>query len=301
MGALERTPSYTNSCNYCQGKPRRRTCLDNAKKRRLPWPKDCSVECSVAKKLGMHRVKHRALSNAWTNDIAIDLPETGISIGQLQRVLKARFGHDLHVDGELVQTNKGGLALTVRGSGILPKSFTNETGDLDKLLTQAGEYIYGQSQPGLWANYLFNAGRYDEAIHFCQTSYAAASQSERPYLLNYWAASISGKGDAGANDEALALWRETVRLKPDYWVGYSNIMAGLQSTGSEEEAVRVGEQMKKHAGGRPGRASEDLYSNYDALVWDLQSSRASLLADMETNGGFGTLGSPSGTESLVVR
>jgi hypothetical protein len=31
---------------------------------------------------------HRNLSNAWTGDIAIEVPETGISIGQLERVLK---------------------------------------------------------------------------------------------------------------------------------------------------------------------------------------------------------------------
>jgi hypothetical protein len=34
--------------------------------------------------------EHRALSNAWTNDIAIEVPETGVSVGQLERTLKAR-------------------------------------------------------------------------------------------------------------------------------------------------------------------------------------------------------------------
>jgi hypothetical protein len=94
---------------------------------------------------------HRNLSNAWTNDIAIEVPETGISIGELERMLKTRFGHDQHIDGDLVKTRNGGLALTARGNGILPKTLTDETSDLDKLLTQVGEYVYGQSQPGLWA------------------------------------------------------------------------------------------------------------------------------------------------------
>jgi hypothetical protein len=70
-------------------------------------------------------VEHRNLSNAWTNDIAIEVPETGISIGQLERMLTARFGHDQHIDGDLVKTRTGGLALTVRGTGILPKTFTD--------------------------------------------------------------------------------------------------------------------------------------------------------------------------------
>jgi hypothetical protein len=90
------------------------------------------------------RAEHRSLASAWTNDIAIDVPETGISIGQLQRTMKARFGRDQHIDGDLAQSESGGLALTVRGTGILPKTFIGEARHLDKLLTEAGEYAYGQ-------------------------------------------------------------------------------------------------------------------------------------------------------------
>src|SRR6202790_5042046 len=198
-------------------------------------------------------IEHRNLSNAWTNEISIDVPETGISIGQLERMIKTRFGHDQHIQGDLVKT-PAGLALTVRGTGILPKTFTGEAGALDKLLTQAGEYVFGQSQPGLWAAYLSNNDRNDEAIRFAQGAYNAVEPSEKPYVLNYWANAISGKGDDGANAEALPLYREAVRLKPDFWIGYSNIMFALAGLGDEEGVVRVAEQMKKAAGGRSGRA-----------------------------------------------
>jgi tetratricopeptide (TPR) repeat protein len=243
--------------------------------------------------------EHRALSNAWTNDIAIEVPETGISIGQFERVLKTRFGHDQHIDGDLVQTEKGGLALTVRGTGILPKTFTDEGRNLDKLLTQAGEYVYGQSQPGLWAAYLSNE-RFDEAIRFSQAAYATVDPSERPYLLNAWANAIAAKGGEGANREALPLYQESVRLKPDYWVGYSNIMATLSGLGDEEGAVRVGEQMMKAAGGRPDRAPEEMNGAYDSAVWDLQAERARQIADMESHSGIGTGGTAAGAENLQV-
>ena len=242
--------------------------------------------------------EHRSLSNAWTNDIAIEVPETGISIGQLERMLKTRFGHDQHIDGDLVQMEKGGLTLTVRGTGILPKTFTDEGRNLDKLLTQAGEYVYGQSQPGLWA-YL-SLDRYDEAISFCQAAYATADPSERPYLLNAWAIAISAKGGEGAMREALPLFRESVRLKPDYWVGYGNIMYALNALGDEEGTVRVGEQMLKAAGGRPGRASEEMYQNYDQETWDLQAERAGSIADIESHSGVGATGTASGAETLFV-
>jgi tetratricopeptide (TPR) repeat protein len=233
--------------------------------------------------------EHRSLSNAWTNDIAIEVPETGISIGQFERILKTRFGHDQHIEGDLVQTEKGGLAVTVRGSGILPKTFTDEGRNLDKLLTQAGEYAYGQSQPGLWATYLTSNDRDDEAIRFAQTAYTTVNPSERPYLLNAWGNSLLNKGGEEAMREALTLYREAVRLKPDYWVGYSNIAFTLGALGDEEGTVRMGEQMKKGAGGRPGRASEFMYAIYDQAVWDLPAARAGSITDMESHGGIGTL------------
>jgi tetratricopeptide (TPR) repeat protein len=243
--------------------------------------------------------EHRALSNAWTSEIEIDVPETGISIGQLERVLKTRFGHDQHIDGDLVKTQTGGLALTVRGVGIFPKTFADEAANLDKLLTQAGEYVYGQSQPGLWAAYLSNE-RFDEAISFSQAAYTTADPSERPYLLNAWANSIAAKGGEGAMAEALRLWREALRLKPDYWSAYNNVMLGHAGLGDEEGVVQVGQQLLKAAGGRPGRAPEFVYQNYDGVVADLAAVHASQIADMEAHSGVGTVTSFTGAENLSV-
>ena len=42
-----------------------------------------------------------------------------------------------------------------------------------------------------------------------------------------------GGGEA-AMREALPLWREALRQKPDYWVAYNNIMFGLAGIGDEE-------------------------------------------------------------------
>jgi len=40
-------------------------------------------------------------------------------------------------------------------------------------------------------------------------------------------------------------------------------MYALNGLGDEEGVVHVGEQLKQIAGGRPGRVSESIYSNYD--------------------------------------
>jgi tetratricopeptide (TPR) repeat protein len=245
-------------------------------------------------------IEHRNLSNAWTNEISIEVPETGISIGQLERTIKTRFGHDQHIEGDLVKTNSGGLALTVRGTGILPKTFTGEAGTLDKLVTQAGEYVFGQSQPALWAAYLALNDRYDEAIRFAQSTYNTLEATEKPDVLMAWGIAISAKGGEGAMREALLLYRESVRLKPDYWGGYESIIYALGGLGDEEGTVRVGEQMMKVAGGRPGRAPESTYASYDSMVWDLPAQRAEQLAFMGSYGGFATMGAAGAGENLSV-
>lgn len=238
----------------------------------------------------------RDLKNDWTSDIKVDVPEAGISIGEIGRLLHQRFGHDLHVGGDLVQNESGGLTLTVRGDGVLPKSFSG--GDLGKMTTEAAEYVYGESQPGLFTQYLTEVNRNDEAIAFAKSHLAQANLADQPYLLNYWGNAFINEGGPNAMAQALPLYREAVRIQPDYWTGYTNIMSVLAQLGDEEGAVNVGRQMLKAAGGRPGKAAEDLYVNYDYEVFDLQANRAGDLADLAETGGTGTIA--NGPEMLIA-
>jgi hypothetical protein len=73
----------------------------------------------------------------------------------------------------------------------------------------------------------------------------------------------------GAVHQALALFRAAVKIKPDFWVGYNNIENALWALGDEEGLWRVGEDMRRAAGGRPGRAPEKYYQNSDDLTWNL--------------------------------
>ncbi|HWS61238.1 MAG TPA: tetratricopeptide repeat protein [Steroidobacteraceae bacterium] len=231
-------------------------------------------------------VQRLDLSNAWASQVKLEVPETGVSLGELSRLLRVRFGHDVHIEGDLIETPAAGLALTVRGSGIPPKTFSGSATELEKLTTQAAEYVYSKSQPVRWAYYLQNAGRRGEAIAFCRAALGSASKDDRPYLLNVWANSIDSTG--GSAREALALYRTALKLKPDYWIAHNNVMNSLWLAGDEEGAWRAGEVMRKAAGGRPGRARDLYYQNWDTLTWNLGPLLASNVADAEANAGVGT-------------
>lgn len=229
----------------------------------------------------------RHISNAWTGEIKLEVPETGVSIGEIDRLLKARFGHDIHIEGDLVQTLDGGLALTVRGTGLLPKTFEGKPTELDGLITKAAEYVYSQAEPSLYLVYLSNMGRNAEVVATAKAIYANVPAADRPYILNQWANSFASIG--GSTEEALALYERAVALKPDYWVARSNVQNALWMLGREEDAWRAAQEMRRIAGGRPGQAPELYYQNLDFLTRNLQAARASMVADSEAHGGVGTL------------
>ena len=228
----------------------------------------------------------RGLSGAWTGNIKLEVPETGVSIGEISRLLKERFGHDVHIDGDLIETATGGLALTIRGNGVQPKTFSRSGTELEKLTVEAAEYVYSQSQRARWATYLNNAERYEETIAFCRTAFASADLAERPGLLNAWATAILST--SGSTREALALYRAAVKLQPDHWTARANVQNTLMILGDEEGAWRAGEDMRTAAGGRPGRAHEFDYVNWDYLTWNLQAWLNGAVADAEANAGVGS-------------
>jgi tetratricopeptide (TPR) repeat protein len=238
----------------------------------------------------------RDLTTAWTNDIKLAVPESGVTLGEVSKLLRARFGHDLHLDGDLISTGDS-LTLTVRGDGVAPKSF--EGPSLAKLTTEAAEYVYAQAEPALWAYYLQDAGRNKEAIAFCRASYVKASGADRPYLLNVWANALSTSG--GDLRESLKLYQEALRLKPDFWIGYNNVMNAQWGLGDEEAAWGTGEELRKAAGGRPGAAPDTEYQNWDDLTWNLRQWRDAMIQDLNTGGGTNTTAEGPPIANIEVR
>jgi tetratricopeptide (TPR) repeat protein len=228
----------------------------------------------------------RDIADAWSNEIDIEVPQTGLSISAIQQVLKSRFGHDQRISGDLIKTDQTGLAMAVRGPGVMPMTFSDARGDLNVLTSKVAEYIYSQSQPALWALYLVESGRYQEAILFCQGSLGSSPMSDRPVLLTNWAEAIIKSG--GQASQAVALLQRAIALDPSHWDAYNTLNGVLQGMGREEDDWRVGQDLLKAAGGRPGRAPETAYSGSDLLSWDLPEQLATFSSDAEASSGSGT-------------
>ena len=95
----------------------------------------------------------QSYSNNWGDDLKVEIPETGVSIGELRSALRDWLGHDTHISGEVWRTANG-IAVSVRSSGSDGETLSGTEADLDGLMQQVAESVYRTTQPYRYANYL---------------------------------------------------------------------------------------------------------------------------------------------------
>jgi tetratricopeptide (TPR) repeat protein len=104
----------------------------------------------------------KSYTSNWDHGIKVEIPETGVSIGEFRQFLRDWLGHDTHISGEIYHTDTG-IAVTARTGGESGASFTGSPSDLDQLIQKAAEYIYGDTQPARYPYFLSSTGRDAEA------------------------------------------------------------------------------------------------------------------------------------------
>jgi len=94
----------------------------------------------------------QSYANNWGNDIKVQIPDTGVSIGEFNRYLQGWLGHETLIGGEVFRSANG-VTVTARVSGNDSVSFSGPVASLDALLQRAAEHIYEQTQPYRYASY----------------------------------------------------------------------------------------------------------------------------------------------------
>jgi hypothetical protein len=182
-----------------------------------------------------------ATQSAWTSEVKIEAPETGVSVGEMDRVLRERLDRDVHIDGDLVQTPAGGIALTVRGDELVPKTFEGAATDLGKLTTEAAEYVYGRSQPYRYFAYLQANHRDAEALDFVAGAVQRVNDDDlRARLASSWGSSLEAMNRPA---EALQKYHLAMSLEPFYWTPRGNAIVALAVSQGEEAAWRESRAM----------------------------------------------------------
>jgi len=237
----------------------------------------------------------RSVADGLEDEVQVDVPEMHVSIGELRRLLHETLGHRLQIRGELLE-GATGLILTVRGTNLPAKSFPGKTDELPELISRAAEYVYGHTDPVLMAYYLNRSGRAAEAIAFIQSAYAPASTGDRAILLNVWGNVLASQRHL---QEALPKFEAAIELDPHFWFPYYNLITWQIGAGREEQALEAGREFERAS--RRGRwfgphATEDNFSELDALRGDHASAIREMRLDFDASGGQGTAGWSIATE-----
>src|SRR5262249_8767980 len=104
-----------------------------------------------------------SFANNWGDDLKVEIPETGVSVGELNRYLHRTLGRKTIITGEVVHD---GAALTVpaRAGAEAGKPISGPETDFTSLLQQSSEMVFARTQPYRAGVRLLGLGRNDEAI-----------------------------------------------------------------------------------------------------------------------------------------
>ena len=171
-------------------------------------------------------------SNDWGHDIKVEIPETGVSISELQRYLREWLGHETRIEGEVFHTAEG-LKLTVRAGGEAGESVTGGEADLDRLLQGGAEALYARTQPYRYATYLNQNGRAAEARAAYQKLESEGAVSERAWAY------VGEAAMDPAPHRTLALLRQALALDPNLALAWRNVSSGDDALGHAEDSLQA--------------------------------------------------------------
>ena len=183
-------------------------------------------------------------ANNWGNDIKVQIPDTGVSIGELNRYLRSWLGHGTHISGEIYRTNSG-IAVTARAGSDTSPTFQGKEADLDNLIQQAAEAVYRSTQPYRFAVYLDSHNRVAEARMIYDQLLVTGSRDDRAWAYIGLDNQLLVKGDyAGGTADLL----RAIAIDPQLYLAYENL-ANNESTlqhderqlAFEKEAIEIGE------------------------------------------------------------
>jgi tetratricopeptide (TPR) repeat protein len=174
-------------------------------------------------------------SSSWGHELKVEIPETGVSFGELSLYLHEALGHESHISGEIHETATG-ITVTVRAGEEPARSISGRTEEVDQLIRKAAEAIYEQTQPFRYSNYLQFHGRDDERLVIIKRLMSGPDPVDRA-----WAHMNMGGHFLGAEDlkEAAAEGRASLAALPGFLRGMEALDGAETLLGHDAAAVEL--------------------------------------------------------------
>ena len=186
-------------------------------------------------------------ANDWGSDIKVEIPETGVSIGELNRYLRQWLGSETRITGEVVRTPTG-IAVTARAGNAPGRRFEGPEGGIDRLVAQAAEAVYAQTQPYRYAVYLASNGRGGEAGALFERLTRSGAPEDRPWAYAGWASILQAEG---RHYDAIRMGEAAVRLNPRLDSPYQTIGVSADAVGRWNVGIdNPGKELALYRSGR---------------------------------------------------
>ena len=130
----------------------------------------------------------------WGDDIKVEIPETGVSLGELNRWLRQWLGHETRITGEVVRTATG-VSVTARAGAEAGQTFAGADADMGDLVGKAAEAVYASTQPYRYAVYLGSHGKEAEALAKFQWLARHGSPEDQGWAYGGWSSALLARGD----------------------------------------------------------------------------------------------------------
>jgi len=173
----------------------------------------------------------------------VEIPDTGISLGELQRYLRDWLGHDVHATGEVVRTAKG-WALTVRYGDQPGDTFVGN--DLDALISQGGERLMSHALPYRYVEYLARHQRFVEALAILPSIVPQGSAIDRGRAYATWSTLYFYQGNMR---QSMQKAQAGLAIDPDNPTLYGYLSAAGNNSGHEETSWRASAAVSSHMRG----------------------------------------------------
>ena len=176
----------------------------------------------------------------WGDDIKVQIPDTGISVGEFYRLLVGWFGNQTHISGE-VWHDGDNVSITARAGSVTGATVTGRETEIPALLQKSAEAVYRQTQPYRYAVYVSEHENNDSAAVTILRRLAVEGTTRRERA---WAeAGLDVMALHGADlPTALAHVRAAVALEPDFSLGWDELKWFESVLGHEESSLKAGRE-----------------------------------------------------------
>ncbi len=155
--------------------------------------------------------KPDSIAGSWGSDIKVQIPNTGISIDELSRLLRGWLGHETHVSGEVYRTGDG-IVLTVRAGTNSSRTFKGSEAGLDALMDKAANALLRETQPFVYVDLLTRRGDISGSLALCRELTIAGSALDRSLAYSIMASDLALEGKFR---ESIAPYARSIVLAPD--------------------------------------------------------------------------------------